>query len=60
MTRIRDKPPVSSYPVTDRITGVVTCGVILGCLLGCLGPGEGREARYISNEADKPIAVAAA
>ena len=60
MTRIRDKPPVSGYPVIDRITGVVTCGVILGCLLGCLGPGQGREAHYISNEADKPIAVAAA
>lgn len=60
MIRIRDKPPVSSYPITDRIIGVVTCGVILGCLLGCLGPGQGREARYISHEADKPIAAAAA
>lgn len=58
MIRIRDKPPVSSYPITDRIIGVVTCGVILGCLLGCLGPGQGREAHYISNEADKPIEAA--
>lgn len=61
MIHIRDKPPVSSYPVTDRIIGVVTCGIILGCLLGCLGPGQGREARYISNdEADKPIAATTA
>lgn len=60
MTRIRDKPPVSGYPVTDRITGVVTCGVILGCLLACLGPGEGGEAHAQSNEADKPIAATAA
>ena len=60
MIRIRDKPPVSSYPVIDRITGVVTCGVILGCLLACLGPGEGREAHAQPHEADKPIAVAAA
>ena len=60
MTRIRDKPPVSSYPVIDRITGVVTCGVILGCLLACLGPGEGGEAHAQSNETDKPIAAAAA
>lgn len=60
MIRIQDKPPVSSYPVTDRITGVVTCGVILGCLLACLGPGEGGEAHAQSNEADKPIAAAAA
>lgn len=60
MIRIRDKPPVSGYPVTDRIIGVVTCGVILGCLLACLGPGEGGEAHAQSNEADKPIAAAAA
>ena len=60
MIRIRDKPPVSGYPVIDRITGVVTCGIILGCLLGCLGPGQGREAHYISNEVDKPIVAAAA
>lgn len=60
MIRIRDKPPVSNYPVTDRIIGVVTCGVILGCLLSCLGPGQGREAHYISNETDKPIAATAA
>ena len=60
MTRIQDKPPVSSYPVTDRITGVQCAGILLGCLLGCLGPGEGRETRYISNEADNPIAATAA
>lgn len=61
MTRIRDKPPVSSYPVTDRITGVLCAGILLGCLLACLGPGEGREAHAPSyDEADKPIAAAAA
>lgn len=60
MIRIQDKPPVSAYPVTDRITGVLCAGILLGCLLGCLGPGEGRETRYISNEADKPIAATAA
>lgn len=57
---IRDKPPVSAYPTIDRITGVLCAGILLGCLLACLGPGEGGEAHYISNEADKPIAVAAA
>ena len=57
---IRDKPPVSAYPVTDRITGVLCAGILLGCLLACLGPGEGGEAHYISNEVDKPIAAAAA
>lgn len=57
---IQDKPPVSSYPVTDRITGVLCAGILLGCLLACLGPGEGGEAHYISNEVDKPIAAAAA
>ena len=60
MTRIQDKPPASAYPVTDRIIGVVTCGIILGCLLACLGPGEGREAHAQSHEADKPIAAGAA
>ena len=60
MIRIQDKPPVSGYPVIDRITGVLCAGILLGCLLACLGPGQGREAHYISNEADKPIAVAAA
>lgn len=60
MIRIQDKPPVSAYPTIDRIIGVVTCGIILGCLLGCLGPGQGREAHYIANEADKPIAATAA
>lgn len=59
MTRIQDKPPVSAYPVTDRITGVLCAGILLGCLLACLGPGEGREAHAQSNEADKPIAAAA-
>ena len=43
MTRIQDKPPVSSYPVTDRIVGVLCAGILLGCILGCLGPGEGKE-----------------
>ena len=60
LNTIPDKPPVSAYPVTDRIIGVVTCGIILGCLLACLGPGEGREAHAHPHEADKPIAVAAA
>lgn len=40
---IRDKPPVSGYPVIDRITGVLCAGILLGCILGCLGPGEGKE-----------------
>lgn len=58
---IRDKPPVSSYPVTDRITGVLCAGILLGCLLACLGPGEGREAHAPSyDEADRPIADTAA
>lgn len=60
LNTIQDKPPASAYPVTDRITGVLCAGILLGCLLACLGPGEGREARYISHEADKPIAAAAA
>lgn len=52
---------LSAYPVTDRITGVLCAGILLGCLLGCLWPGEGREARYISNdEADKPVAATTA
>lgn len=59
MIRIRDKPPVSAYPVTDRIVGVLCAGILLGCLLACLGPGEGREAHAPSHEADKPIAAAA-
>ena len=59
MTRIQDKPPVSAYPVTDRITGVLCAGILLGCLLACLGPGEGREAHAPTHEADKPIAAAA-
>lgn len=58
---IQDKPPVSGYPVIDRITGVLCAGILLGCLLACLGPGEGREAHAPSyDEADKPIAAAAA
>lgn len=57
---IQDKPPVSSYPVTDRITGVLCAGILLGCLLACLGPGEGGEAHAQSNETDKPIAATAA
>lgn len=60
LNTIRDNPPVSSYPVTDRITGVLCAGILLGCLLACLGPGEGREAHAHPHEADKPIAVAAA
>ena len=60
MTRIQDKPPVSSYPVTDRITGVLCAGILLGCLLACLGPGEGGEAHAQPHEADKPVATAAA
>lgn len=60
MIRIRDKPPVSAYPTIDRITGVLCAGILLGCLLACLGPGQGREAHYISNEADKPIEATAA
>lgn len=52
MIRIRDKPPVSAYPTIDRITGVLCAGILLGCLLACLGPGQGREAHYISNEAE--------
>lgn len=61
MIRIQDKPPVSAYPVTDRITGVLCAGILLGCLLACLGPGEGREAHAPSyDEADKPIEAAAA
>ena len=57
---IQDKPPVSSYPVTDRITGVLCAGILLGCLLACLGPGEGGEAHAQPHEADKPVATAAA
>jgi len=49
-----------SYPTIDRITGVLCAGILLGCLLACLGPGEGGEAHAQSNEADKPIADAAA
>ena len=60
MTRIPDKPPVSGYPVIDRITGVLCAGILLGCLLACLGPGEGGEAHAQSNETDKPILATAA
>lgn len=57
---IRDKPPASSYPTIDRITGVLCAGILLGCLLACLGPGEGGEAHAQSHEADKPIAATTA
>ena len=61
MTRIQDKPPASAYPVTDRIIGAVASAVLLATML-CFAStgGRTREAHYISNEADKPIAVAAA
>lgn len=61
MTRIQDKPPVSSYPVTDRIVGVAASAVLLATML-CFAStgGRTREAHYISHEADKPIAAAAA
>ena len=61
MIRVRDKPPVSSYPVTDRIVGVVASAVLLATMM-CFAStgGRTREAHYISNEADKPIAAAAA
>ena len=61
MTRIRDKPPVSSYPVTDRIVGAVASAVLLATML-CFAStgGRTREAHAQSNETDKPIAAAAA
>jgi soluble lytic murein transglycosylase-like protein len=61
MTRIRDKPPVSSYPVTDRIVGVAASAVLLAAML-CFAStgGRTREAHAPTHEADKPIAAAAA
>lgn len=61
MTRIQDKPPASAYPVTDRIIGAVASAVLLATML-CFAStgGRTREAHYISHEADKPIAAAAA
>jgi len=61
MTRIQDKPPVSSYPVTDRIVGVAASAVLLATML-CFAStgGRTREAHAPSHEADKPIAVATA
>lgn len=60
MTRIRDKPPTSPYPITDRIIWVAAGGILLACLLGCLGPGQGREAHYITHTVDKPVAATTA
>lgn len=61
MTRIQDKPPVSAYPVTDRIIGAVASAVLLATML-CFAStgGRTREAHYISHEADKPIEAAVA
>ena len=61
MTRIRDKPTVSSYPVTDRIVGVAASAVLLATML-CFAStgGRTREAHAPSHESDKPIAAAAA
>lgn len=61
MTRIQDKPPASAYPVTDRIIGAVASAVLLATML-CFAStgGRTREAHYIANEADKPIAATAA
>ncbi|MCI5563833.1 MAG: transglycosylase SLT domain-containing protein [Intestinimonas massiliensis] len=61
MTRIQDKPPVSAYPVTDRIVGVAASAVLLATML-CFAStgGRTREAHAPTHEADKPIATAAA
>lgn len=61
MTRIRDKPPVSSYPVTDRIVGVAASAVLLATML-CFAStgGRTREAHAPSHEPDKPIEAAVA
>ena len=58
---IQDKPPASAYPVTDRIIGAFASAVLLATML-CFAStgGRTREAHYISHEADKPIAAAAA
>lgn len=60
MIRIRDKPPVSGYPVTDRIVGVAASAVLLATML-CFAStgGRTREAHSHPHEADKPIVVAA-
>ena len=61
MIRIRDKPPASSYPVTDRIVGVAASAVLLATML-CFAStgGRTREAHTSSNETDKPIEAAVA
>lgn len=61
LNTIQDKPPASAYPVTDRIIGAVASAVLLATML-CFAStgGRTREAHYISHEADKPIAAAAA
>lgn len=61
MTRIQDKPPVSAYPVTDRIVGVAASAVLLATML-CFAStgGRTREAHAPSHEADKPIEAAVA
>ena len=61
MTRIQDKPPASSYPTIDRITGAVASAVLLATML-CFAStgGRTREAHAQSHEADKPIAAAVA
>ena len=61
MIRIQDKPPVSAYPVTDRIVGVAASAVLLATML-CFAStgGRTREAHAPTHEADKPIATAAA
>ena len=58
---IQDKPPASSYPTIDRITGAVASAVLLATML-CFAStgGRTREAHAQSHEADKPIAAAAA
>lgn len=58
---IQDKPPVSAYPVTDRIIGAVASAVLLATML-CFASTRGRtrEAHAQSHEADKPIAAGAA
>ena len=61
MIRIRDKPPVSNYPVTDRIIGAVASAVLLATML-CFAStgGRTRESHAPTHEADKPIEAAVA
>ena len=61
MTRIQDKPPVSGYPVTDRIVGVAASAVLLATML-CFAStgGRTREAHAPTHEADKPVAATVA